>query len=96
METGTDRRLDGKAEDLRTDFRSDSESGNRPLKVGVDLIACETAMCGETPRWTDIRAMAETAEAAGFDSIWVPDHFLVPADFWLSSGERSAGLGNWE
>jgi probable F420-dependent oxidoreductase len=81
---------------MRADTRPGAESGSRQFKVGIDLIACETAMSGETPRWADIRAMAETAEAAGFDSIWVPDHFLVPTGFWLSSGEGSVGLGNWE
>jgi alkanesulfonate monooxygenase SsuD/methylene tetrahydromethanopterin reductase-like flavin-dependent oxidoreductase (luciferase family) len=46
----------------------------RPLKVGVFLPIVETQMAGATPRWTDVQAMARTAEAIGLDSVWIPDH----------------------
>jgi len=29
------------------------------------------------PRWNDLKAMTQHAEAAGFDSIWLPDHLVV-------------------
>ena len=43
----------------------------RSLKVGVQLPEVER----EVP-WTELRAMAETAERIGLDSIWVGDHLL--------------------
>jgi probable F420-dependent oxidoreductase len=56
------------------------------LKIGVDLIPAEHAMQGETPRWSDLLEMARTAEAVGFSSIWVPDHFIFPTAHGGSSG----------
>lgn len=56
----------------------------RPLKVGVQLPEVERVV-----RWPELRAMAETAEAIGLDSVWVGDHLLY----------RPAGLapsGPWE
>ena len=49
----------------------------RPLKVGINLPTTEGAIAGKTPRWSDLFAFAERAEALGFDSLWVPDHLLV-------------------
>lgn len=43
----------------------------RPLKVGVQLPEVEREV-----RWPELREMARTAEAVGFDSIWVGDHLL--------------------
>lgn len=38
-------------------------------------------MDGATARWPDLLALAQRAEAAGFDSLWVPDHVLYhPAE----------------
>jgi probable F420-dependent oxidoreductase len=33
-------------------------------------------MAGHTPRWRDVLDMAQTVEAMGFDSFWLPDHLL--------------------
>jgi probable F420-dependent oxidoreductase len=52
------------------------QSAGRPLKVGIYLLPWTGGMAGETPRWTDVLAMAERVEALGFDSLWVSDHFL--------------------
>jgi alkanesulfonate monooxygenase SsuD/methylene tetrahydromethanopterin reductase-like flavin-dependent oxidoreductase (luciferase family) len=49
----------------------------RPLKVGLDLPHGEGWADGATPRWAELRAMAERAEAVGFDSLWVSDHMLI-------------------
>ncbi len=40
------------------------------------------------PGWTDILSMAQTAEAIGFDSFWVPDHLTIemPLPGWEPSG----------
>ena len=42
-----------------------------PLKVGLQLPEVERVV-----PWTELRRMAELAEEAGFDSLWVGDHLL--------------------
>jgi probable F420-dependent oxidoreductase len=56
----------------------------RPLGVGVQLPEVEREV-----RWPELRAIARTADQAGFDSIWVGDHLL----YRFSSGETR---GPWE
>ena len=46
-----------------------------PLRVGVQLPEVEREV-----RWPEYVAMARTAEEAGFDSIWVGDHYLYRDD----------------
>jgi probable F420-dependent oxidoreductase len=46
----------------------------RPFGLGINLPYVERSAGGATPRWSDIRAMALTAEEMGFDAIWVSDH----------------------
>lgn len=48
----------------------------RPLKVGVFLPLVERQMDGGSSRGRDVIAMAQAAEDAGFDSVWIPDHLL--------------------
>ncbi|MDQ2674125.1 MAG: LLM class flavin-dependent oxidoreductase [Chloroflexota bacterium] len=56
----------------------------RPLKVGVQLPEVERVV-----RWPELRALIETAEGIGLDSIWVGDHLLYR--------EREAEpVGPWE
>jgi probable F420-dependent oxidoreductase len=43
----------------------------RPIGVGVQLPEVERDV-----RWPEVRAIARTAEMAGFDSIWLGDHLL--------------------
>lgn len=62
--------------------------GTRPLKVGLFLPHGERHMDGQTPRWTDILAMARRAEEVGFDSLWVSDH--------LTRFGPIVKLGPWE
>ncbi|MGZ4149000.1 MAG: LLM class flavin-dependent oxidoreductase [Actinomycetota bacterium] len=47
----------------------------RPLRVGIQLPEVEREV-----RWPEYVAMARAAEAAGFDSIWVGDHYLYRGD----------------
>jgi probable F420-dependent oxidoreductase len=49
----------------------------------------EFSLRGETPRWAEIKEMARTAEAVGFDSFWLADHVL----FASPEGEIA---GAWE
>jgi len=46
-------------------------------------------MDGRTPRWADILAMATTAEAIGFDAVWISDHlgFGDPDGSWSGAWE---------
>lgn len=48
----------------------------RPLKVGFVILAGQGGHAGTNPRWSDILALAQSVEAVGFDSLWIPDHLL--------------------
>lgn len=56
----------------------------RPLRVGVQLPEVEREV-----RWPELASIARRAEAVGFDSIWVGDHYLYRDD---GRSER----GPWE
>jgi alkanesulfonate monooxygenase SsuD/methylene tetrahydromethanopterin reductase-like flavin-dependent oxidoreductase (luciferase family) len=43
----------------------------RPFEIGVQLPEVEREVS-----WPELRAMAQTAEGVGFDSLWVGDHLL--------------------
>jgi probable F420-dependent oxidoreductase len=45
---------------------------------------------GATAGWRDLLDLAQRAEDLGFDSLWVPDHFL------LGSDDDSEPIGGWE
>jgi probable F420-dependent oxidoreductase len=59
------------------------------VELGLNLPYVEGSMDGQTPRWTDILAMARTAEAIGFDALWVSDHvgFGDPTGEWQGAWE---------
>jgi alkanesulfonate monooxygenase SsuD/methylene tetrahydromethanopterin reductase-like flavin-dependent oxidoreductase (luciferase family) len=65
------------------------EPRRRPLKVGAFIPIVEGEMDGGTARAADVLAMARTAEAVGFDSVWIPDHLLI-------HDEGRAPQGVWE
>jgi len=48
----------------------------KPMRIGVVMPIAEGDAPRPAPSYTDIRALARQAEAAGFDSIWVYDHML--------------------
>jgi probable F420-dependent oxidoreductase len=50
------------------------------LKIGIFLPAFEYMLDGQTARWTDILTLVQRAEQLGFDSAWVPEHFLFHFD----------------
>jgi alkanesulfonate monooxygenase SsuD/methylene tetrahydromethanopterin reductase-like flavin-dependent oxidoreductase (luciferase family) len=61
--------------------------GARPLKVGLQLPSWEGGIAGVTPRWVDLCATAQLAEAVGFDSLWVVDHALaIDSEFFTGIG----------
>lgn len=51
-------------------------TSGRPCKIGLYLPMAEHEMEGETPRWTDILAVARRAEELGFDSVFIADHLI--------------------
>jgi alkanesulfonate monooxygenase SsuD/methylene tetrahydromethanopterin reductase-like flavin-dependent oxidoreductase (luciferase family) len=61
----------------------------RPLKIGYFVGSITGGMRDGALRWNDLRAMAQQAEAVGFDSFWIPDHLL-----FRFPGEASHGP--WE
>ncbi len=62
----------------------------RACKIGVLLPTIEGGMARETPRWSDLAAMARRAEDVGFDSLWIVDHFY----YHMPRREEQAGV--WE
>ena len=58
----------------------------RAPKVGLLLSVAEEAAGG---RWNELKAMARHAEAAGFDSLWIADHLVIPFP-------AQPALGRWE
>ncbi|HEY7035405.1 MAG TPA: LLM class flavin-dependent oxidoreductase [Thermomicrobiales bacterium] len=52
----------------------------RPMKVGLFVPQWEEPWSGRAPGWREILAMAQRAEAVGFDSFWLPDHLIFRFD----------------
>lgn len=48
----------------------------RPMKIGLYIPNGDGSMSGSINRWSNIVAMAQAAEEAGFDSVWVADHLV--------------------
>ena len=67
-----------------------SQRSGRPLKIGLVVPVFEDDD-GHTPRWNEIKASAQHAEAAGFDSLWLPDHLIYD---YGNSGRPLHGV--WE
>jgi alkanesulfonate monooxygenase SsuD/methylene tetrahydromethanopterin reductase-like flavin-dependent oxidoreductase (luciferase family) len=55
------------------------------MRFGLVLSECRPKVEGGNG-WDSVLAQAQTAEAAGFDSIWLPDHFM-----WDGTTGRSVG-----
>jgi probable F420-dependent oxidoreductase len=63
---------------------------SRSPKVGLFLPTGEIMLGGATAGWSHLLELARRAEDLGFDSLWVPDHFL------LGSDDDSDAIGGWE
>ncbi len=46
------------------------------MKIGIVLDISEDSLDGRTPTFRDLREMAQIAEQAGFDSLWLADHLI--------------------
>ncbi len=65
------------------------ESAGRRMKLGMMPSLKEDSLRGGPVRYRDIREMALTAEASGFDSFWLADHLIFR--------DPSGGyVGTWE
>lgn len=47
------------------------------MRFGLALPHYDTSYAGERVSWGAVRRVAETAERAGFDSVWVSDHLFL-------------------
>jgi alkanesulfonate monooxygenase SsuD/methylene tetrahydromethanopterin reductase-like flavin-dependent oxidoreductase (luciferase family) len=52
------------------------------LRIGLVLPLYEDPETGRAHRWDELRTMATTAEAIGFDTVWVPDELLWRVSVW--------------
>ncbi len=59
------------------------------MNLGVVIMLADSPELGRPRRYSEIRAMAQQVEAAGFDSIWMYDHLLYRQD-----GQGTEGI--WE
>jgi probable F420-dependent oxidoreductase len=66
-----------------------SAASGRTFKIGWLASLDDMPAEGATPRFSDVRAMAQAAEGAGIDSFWVADHFIARMP---NEGE----VGQWE
>ena len=46
------------------------------MQIGVILDISEDSLDGRTPTFHELREMAQVAEQAGFDSLWLADHLI--------------------
>lgn len=69
--------------------QTDGKVSGRRLKIGIELDIEALSLPEPTPlRWVEQRRMAELADEAGFDSIWLPDHMFGEWDGKM--------IGTWE
>jgi alkanesulfonate monooxygenase SsuD/methylene tetrahydromethanopterin reductase-like flavin-dependent oxidoreductase (luciferase family) len=61
----------------------------REMGIGFIMPISDLSAFGATPRFSDMLEMTLTAEAAGLDAVWVPDHFIV-----IEEGKPDRGV--WE
>jgi alkanesulfonate monooxygenase SsuD/methylene tetrahydromethanopterin reductase-like flavin-dependent oxidoreductase (luciferase family) len=66
---------------------------DRPMGIGVMLPIAERSAFGDRPvRFVDMLEMARMAEAAGYDALWLADHFL----FRPPVAKEGEEYGLWE
>ncbi len=64
-------------------------ASRRPMGIGFIMPISDRGAFGPTPRFTDMLEMTLVAEAAGYDAVWLPDHFVV-----VEPGTETRGV--WE
>jgi alkanesulfonate monooxygenase SsuD/methylene tetrahydromethanopterin reductase-like flavin-dependent oxidoreductase (luciferase family) len=52
------------------------------MQIGLVLPMLEQPHSGEKPSWATIKAIAQGAEATGFDTVWIADGLLWRVPDW--------------
>ncbi len=55
-------------------------ASERAFPIGIFLPHFELPWNGQTPRWSEMLAFAQKADEIGFDTLWLPDHYLFQFD----------------
>ncbi len=63
----------------------------RQMGIGFMIPVSDRSSFGGTPRFSDIKEMAQVAEAIGYDACWVADHFIMQLEV-----EGNVRRGMWE
>jgi len=61
---------------LRLGAMMAQDGSGRRMKIGAFARTGERTLHGQRVRFNDIKELVLTAEAVGFDSFWLPDHFI--------------------
>lgn len=65
------------------------------MRLGLALPHYDTSYAGEPVTWERVRSVARLAERAGFDSVWVSDHFFLDFAKYGGPPDRQASLECW-
>lgn len=65
------------------------------MRLGLALPHYDTSYAGEPVSWERVRSIARLAERAGFDSVWVSDHFFLDFAKYGGPPDRQAALECW-
>ena len=65
------------------------------MRFGLALPHYDTSLAGEPVSWDRVRRVAERAEAAGFDSVWVSDHLFLDWGKYGGPSEPQGALECW-
>lgn len=63
------------------------------MRFGLALPHYDTSFAGRPVTWDGVMRCAQMAEASGFNSVWVSDHFFLD---WSKYGGRSDARGSFE
>lgn len=65
------------------------------MRIGLALPHYDTSYAGEPASWERVLEVARTAEAAGFDSVWVSDHLFLDWGKYGGPDTRQGCLECW-
>lgn len=65
------------------------------MKLGLGLPHYDTSLAGQPVSWEGVARVARKAEASGFDSLWVSDHFFLDWSKYGGPGSLQGSLECW-
>ena len=65
------------------------------MRFGLALPHYDTSLAGKPVSWESVRSVAERAEGAGFDSVWVSDHLFLDWSKYGGPEDRQGSLECW-